>query len=39
MIWVMFLVTIATNGVIYAIIAVGISSLIKCFSSTTNNSN
>jgi hypothetical protein len=39
MIWVMFLVTTATNGVIYAIIAVGISSLIKCFSSTTNNSN
>src|SRR5882672_7737777 len=37
MIWVMFLVTTATNGVIYALIAVGISSLMKWFSPTTQN--
>ena len=39
MIWVMFLVTTATNGVVYALIAVGISGLMKCFSPTTKNSN
>jgi hypothetical protein len=39
MILVMFVVTSATNGVIYALIAVGISCLLKCFSSTTHNSH
>jgi hypothetical protein len=39
MIWVMFLVTTATNGVIYALIAGGISSLMKCLSPTTKKSN
>ena len=39
MILVMFLVTTATNAVIYALIAVGIVGLMKCFSPTTNNSN
>jgi hypothetical protein len=37
MVWVMFLVTAATNGVIYALIAVGISSLMKRSSSTQNS--
>jgi hypothetical protein len=39
MIWVMFLVTTATNGVIYALIAVGVSSLMKYVPPTTHNSN
>jgi hypothetical protein len=39
MIWVMFVVTTATNGVVYALIAVGILGLMKCLSPTTRSSN
>lgn len=39
MIWVMFMVTTATNGAIYALIAVAISGVMKRFSPTAHNSN
>jgi hypothetical protein len=39
MIWVMFLVTTATNGVIYSLIAVGIFGLMQCISAMTRNLN
>jgi hypothetical protein len=39
MIWIMFLLTTVTNGVIYALIGVGIYSLIKCVLPTPQSSN